>query len=315
MVETLILNFNPALDRTAVVEKYNPYGINKAVRLIVLPGGKGANLGRALKTLGYRDFVCSGILGGNIGKIVKELLDKEKIQNDYFWIKDETRIAYATYEESSGIGMITNEQGPKVTEEEMDRCINLIKEKYLNGIKRVVLSGGVPPSISPEKIKGLLEIFKAKGKEVFIDTSGEVLKKCASLGPFCIKINEDELRDAFNVGIEDRKRLKELYLDLSKIGTCWFFITRGEKGAIFIVKDKLIIGKSKRIYSHYAIGSGDAFLGGIIYGKTLGLDIREVLKLGIACGTANTLEFGACIFRKEEVERLKEEITIEESPL
>ncbi|HON71778.1 MAG TPA: 1-phosphofructokinase, partial [bacterium] len=66
MPETLIINFNPALDRTAVVDRYNPYGVNKAKELIVLPGGKGVNLGRALKTLGYTDFVCSGIIGGNI---------------------------------------------------------------------------------------------------------------------------------------------------------------------------------------------------------------------------------------------------------
>ncbi|MBC7321017.1 hypothetical protein H5T89_10270 [bacterium] len=315
MAETLILNFNPALDRTAVVERYNPYGINKANRLVILPGGKGANLGRALKTLGYKDFICSGILGGGIGKIMKELLDKEEIKNDYFWISDETRIAYATYEESSGIGMITNEQGPKVTEEEMDRCINFIKDKYLDSIKRVVLSGGAPPSISPEKIKSLLGVFKAKGKEVFIDTSGEILKQCANLGPFCIKINEDELRDAFKVDIEDREILKEFYSYLSEIGTVWLFVTRGEKGAILMVKDRLIVGKSRRIYSHYAIGSGDAFLGGVIYGKILGLDLKEILKLGIACGTANTLEFGACVFKKEEVERIKGEIMIEESPL
>lgn len=312
MVETLILNFNPALDRTAVVERYNPYGINKAKRLIVLPGGKGANLGRTLKTLGYRDFVCSGILGGSIGKIVKELLDREGIKNDYFWINDETRIAYATYEESSGVGMITNEQGPEVTAEEMDRCIKFIKDKYLNNTKRVVLSGGAPPSIPPEKIKYLLNIFREKGKEVFIDTSGEILRQCASLSPFCIKINEEELKDAFKVDTEDIKTLKEFYLNLSKIGIDWLFVTRGERGAILITKDRLIAGKSKIIYSHYAVGSGDAFLGGIIYGRVLNLDIIEILRLGLACGTANTLEFGACIFKKEQLEKIKEEIIIEE---
>ncbi len=315
MVETLILNFNPALDRTAIVERYNPYGINKAKRLIVLPGGKGANVGRSLKNLGYRDFVCSGILGGAIGRIMKELLDKDGITNDYFWINDETRIAYATYEEASGVGMITNEEGPKVTEKEINRCMDFIKEKYSSDIKRVVLSGGAPPSIPPEKIKDLIYIFKTKGKEIFIDTSGGILKQCASLGPFCIKVNENELSDAFKVDIEDVKVLKEFYSYLSKLGTSWLFVTRGEKGAILIAKDRLIVGRSKNIYSHYAIGSGDAFFGGIIYGRVLNLDLIEILKLGIACGTANTLEFGACVFRKDEVERVKEEIEIEELPL
>lgn len=314
-MEILIINLNPALDRTAIVDKYNPYGVNKAKRLVVLPGGKGANLGRALKTLGYGNFVCSGILGGTIGLIMKNLLDKEGIPNDYFWINDETRIAYATYEESTGIGTIINEQGPKITEEEIDSFINFIADKYVDTVKTIVLSGGAPPSFPPEKIRDLLSIFKTKGKEIFIDTSGEILKVCTTLGPTCIKVNEDELRDAFRINLEDKKSLKELYISLSKIGTKWLFITRGERGAIFVSSNKLIIGKNKRLYSHYAIGSGDAFLGGLIYGKLLSLDIADILKLAMACGTANTLEFGACIFRIEDVKRIKEEIIIEELAL
>lgn len=72
MPEVIIVNLNPAVDRTAVVKKYKPFGENRAERLIVLAGGKGANVGRALKTLGYSDYVCSGIIGGNVGKIFKK---------------------------------------------------------------------------------------------------------------------------------------------------------------------------------------------------------------------------------------------------
>jgi hypothetical protein len=32
----------------------------------------------------------------------------------------------------------------------------------------------------------------------------------------------------------------------------------------------------------------------------------------MACGTANTLEFGACVFKLEDVERIKREIIIED---
>jgi len=314
-METLIINLNPALDRTAIVDKYNPYGINKAKRLIILPGGKGANLGRALKTLGYKNFICSGILGGTIGTIMKNLLDEEGIPNDYFWINNETRIAYATYEESTGIGVITNEQGPKVTKEEIDDFINFIADKYADTVKTIILSGGAPPSFPPDKIRDLLSIFKVKGKEIFIDTSGEILKACTSLGPTCIKINEDELKDAFGINLEDKKSLKEFSTFLSKLGTRWLFITRGEKGAIFVSNSKLIVGRNTRVYSHYAIGSGDAFLGGLIYGKILKLDIADILRLAMACGTANTLEFGACIFKVEDVKRIEEEIEIEELAL
>lgn len=314
MPEILIVNFNPALDRTAIVERYNPYGVNKAEELIVLPGGKGVNLGRALKTLGYTDFICSGIIGGNIGKLYKSLLDREGIPNDFFWIEDETRIAYATYERSTGIGIITNEQGPKVTREEIIGFMEFIIDKYIT-TNIIVLSGGSPPSISSEDIRNLLEIFKEGNKQIFIDTSGNTLKLCSTLGPYCIKVNEDELKGAFNIDIEEKDTIKEFYLSLAKLGTRWLIVTRGEKGAVFIGEDRVLIGRNKNVYSHYSIGSGDAFLAGILYGYIKGFSLRELLSLAISCGSANTLYFGACIFTMDDVNRMKEEIIIEESYL
>lgn len=311
MPETLIINFNPALDRTAIVDKYNPYGVNKAKRLIVLPGGKGVNLGRALKTLGYKDFICSGIIGGNIGRLYKVLLDKEEIPNDFFWIKDETRIAYATYEESTGIGIITNEQGPEITKEEIERFGRFITQKYISA-RVIVLTGGSPPSVSPKDIRDLVREFKNEGKQIFIDTSGDMLRLCAELGPYCLKINEHELKDAFGISLEEKGALKDFYSSLVRLGTKWLIITRGENGAVFIAEDKSFIGRNERIYTHYAIGSGDAFLAGVLYGSFKKLSPEEILALAMSCGSANTLQFGACVFDIEDVKRLKNEIIIEE---
>ena len=310
MPEVIIVNLNPALDRTAIVKKYNPFGVNKAERLVVLAGGKGANVGRALKTLGYNDFVCSGIIGGEIGKIFQKRLEGEQINNDYFWIKEETRIAYATYEESLGVGMITNEVGPEVTSKEIESFSKFLVEKYLPLVKTFVISGGAPPSFPPDQIYKLVSIFKKGGKEIFIDTSGKILELCSQLGAFCIKINEDELKGAFNVDINDRKSLIDLYISLHQTGTRWLIITRGEKGAIFIDGDRMIEGVNKKLYSKYSIGSGDAFYSAVIYGKVKGLPSEEILKLAMACGTANTLSFGGCIFKIKDVERIKKEIDI-----
>jgi len=309
-LETLIINLNPALDRTAIVEKYNPYGPNKAKRIITLPGGKGQNVGKALKNLGYTNFICTGFLGGNIGEKIKEMLDQEGIPNDFFWINGETRIAYATYEETTGIGIITNEPGPEITIEEINKFINFIKAKYLT-VKTVVLSGGVPPVFHLEKINELMWTFKNNNKELFIDTSNELLKSCVEIGPFCLKINENELEDAFKIDINRQESLISFYLSLHKLGTEWLIITRGEKGALFISEEGILVGKHKRIHSHYAIGSGDAFMAGIIYGRAKNLNFKDILKLAMACGGANTLKFGACIFNIDDVEKIKDEIIIE----
>jgi len=310
MPEVIIVNLNPALDRTAIVKRYNPFGVNKAERLVVLAGGKGANVGRALKTLGYNDYICSGIIGGKIGEIFKKKIEEEGINNDYFWINGETRVAYATYEESTGLGMITNEIGPEISDREIEDFTGFLIKKYLPLVKIFVLSGGAPPSFPPERIYRIVDRFKREGKEIFIDTSGKILKTSSRVGTFCIKINEEELKEAFDIDISDGKSLLNLYKKLYKIGTRWFIVTRGERGAIFISEESIIEGTNRKLYSKYSIGSGDAFYSAVIYGRLRGLPPAEILKLAMACGTANTLSFGGCIFRMEDVTRIMEEIDI-----
>jgi len=313
MPEVIIVNLNPALDRTAIVKKYNPYGENREEKLIVLAGGKGANVGRALKLLGYNDYICTGIIGGVIGKIFQKKIEEEGINNDYFWINGETRISYAVYEETTGLGTIINERGPEITNNEIEKFINFIIDRYLPSVKILALSGGAPPNFPPEKIRRILTSFKEAGKILFVDSSGEILRLSSEVGVFCIKINEEELKTAFNINVNDQRALLSFYKYICEKGTKWLIITRGEKGAVFINEGLIIDGAIRKVYSKYSIGSGDAFYAAVIYGKVKRLSIIEILRLAIACGTANTLSFGGCIFEIEDVEKIKEEIKIKTS--
>jgi fructose-1-phosphate kinase PfkB-like protein len=53
-----------------------------------------------------------------------------------------------------------------------------------------------------------------------------------------------------------------------------------------------------------AVGSGDALAGGLVLALARGDAFPEVLRLGVACGAANTLVAGAGRCRRADVERL-----------
>ncbi|HUT20534.1 MAG TPA: PfkB family carbohydrate kinase, partial [Anaerolineae bacterium] len=53
-----------------------------------------------------------------------------------------------------------------------------------------------------------------------------------------------------------------------------------------------------------AVGSGDALAGGLLVGLVRGMPFAEVLRLGVACGAANTLLAGAGRCRREDIDRL-----------
>jgi 6-phosphofructokinase 2 len=43
---------------------------------------------------------------------------------------------------------------------------------------------------------------------------------------------------------------------------------------------------------------------GLVYGLDKGADLRQVIRMGIACGSAATMNPGTELFRKEDAERL-----------
>jgi 1-phosphofructokinase/tagatose 6-phosphate kinase len=61
-----------------------------------------------------------------------------------------------------------------------------------------------------------------------------------------------------------------------------------------------------------ATGSGDAFLAGYVAGRYSGAPAVECLMRGVACGAESTHHFGAGVVDPEAVNRLMDEISIEE---
>jgi 1-phosphofructokinase/tagatose 6-phosphate kinase len=59
------------------------------------------------------------------------------------------------------------------------------------------------------------------------------------------------------------------------------------------------------------VGSGDAFLAGLIAAGYSGLDTAESLRFAVACGAESVQHFGAGVLDAREVDRLLHEVTVE----
>ena len=68
-----------------------------------------------------------------------------------------------------------------------------------------------------------------------------------------------------------------------------------------------------RVFPHHeadarASGAGDSFVGGMVYGLASGLTPEDAFRLGVASGTASVMMPGTQLCRKEDVDRILEEI-------
>ena len=76
-----------------------------------MPGGKGVNVARTLKTLG-QPVIATGFAGGPTGTRIVEQLTEESILNDFVRIREESRTNTAVYDPTNGEQTEINERGP-----------------------------------------------------------------------------------------------------------------------------------------------------------------------------------------------------------
>ena len=92
MIVTVTLN--AAVDRTLLVPNFQLGQRHRASVGFLSAGGKGINVGRALKRLGV-PVVCTGLAGGRNGTLLVEELTQEGILNDFVRIRGESRTSTA----------------------------------------------------------------------------------------------------------------------------------------------------------------------------------------------------------------------------
>ena len=69
------------------------------------------------------------------------------------------------------------------------------------------MSGSVPAGVGKEIYKELTDMVKTAGKQVILDTSGELLKQGIESCPTVVKPNQEDLEMLFHTKIRGRERI------------------------------------------------------------------------------------------------------------
>ncbi|GAE44272.1 1-phosphofructokinase [Mesobacillus boroniphilus JCM 21738] len=89
MIYTLTLN--PSVDYIIEADEIQLGSLNRSSKETKLPGGKGINVSRVLRSLGV-ESKATGFIGGFTGKYVEEFLNQEGVQTRFVNVEGDTRI-------------------------------------------------------------------------------------------------------------------------------------------------------------------------------------------------------------------------------
>jgi 6-phosphofructokinase 2 len=81
-------------------------------------------------------------------------------------------------------------------------------------------------------------------------------------------------------------------------------VSMGEKGGYLATSSLSEHVRAPKVEKLSTVGAGDCMVGGMVHALVKGKDLREMLRMGIACGTAATMNPGTELFKRKDAENL-----------
>lgn len=302
----LTVALNAAVDTSYIFDGFAVGEIHTVAELQRVAGGKANNVARVLKLLGA-PVVATGFAGGGAGAFIQEDLRRHGIAAEYEEIPGESRTCLAMVDRVGGTLTEVREKGPAVPPEAAEAFLGRY-ERLLDGARAVVISGSLPPGISPDFYGKLVSRARDRGVVTVLDTSGAALKAALGAGPDLVKPNRDEL--AGFLGSSVVADPLEAARSMMTAGAKAVAVSLGKEGLVYIGPEGTWRVKPPAVEAVNTVGSGDSLVAGFTAGLLRGLPVPEALRLGVACGTANALTKGVASPRAEDIERILDQVTV-----
>ncbi|MEX1297245.1 MAG: hexose kinase [Candidatus Limnocylindrales bacterium] len=283
-----VVGANPAMDRISTWPPLRLGGVNRAVQVSVVPGGKGFNVARAALRLGT-SAVAYGFLGGDVGEALRGLITEDGVVDRHTAIAAGTRVCFVVVEPDEGRTTVLNEPGPPVTEAEVGRFLDDIRADT-GPDDLLVISGSLPDSVSSSVVAEVLAIGREAGARTVVDIHSEALRVAFASRPWMLKCNRRELLELLGAPDLDATTPRfELASQMQRIrdhGIEVVVVTMGAEGALLADAEGAVHALAPRVTEVNPTGSGDLFLAGLMVGVEAGQRPRDAIAWAVACGTA-----------------------------
>lgn len=299
--DIVTLTVNPALDKSSHFKGLVPEQKIRCETPRFDAGGGGINVSKAIARL---EGVSKAIFtsGGATGEKLKELIESEKILFETIAIHSWTRESFVAVDDNTNLQYRFGFTGAAINESEKEAIIAVIQKL---ACKYLVISGSLNEGLPPDFYKQIAEIAKASNIKVVVDAYGEALRNVLEAGVYMIKPNVGEL--AKLVGVETLE-IGEVNEAAKKIiaqgGAEIIVVSLGPQGAVLVTKDTYEFVPAPNVVKRSTVGAGDSMVGGMVWALSQNKSLKEVIRWGVACGSAATMNEGTQLFKGEDAKRL-----------
>jgi 6-phosphofructokinase 2 len=304
-IKIVTLTINPSLDKSTRFTGLIAEQKIRCEKTRYDAGGGGINVSKAIAKLGGNS-TCIFTSGGSSGEMLEDLIKNENLESCVIKTKNWTRENFIAFENTSKAQYRFGFPGNEFYEDEKDKILQTIKELKTDYL---VISGSLNEGLATNFYQKIAEIAKKSDIKVIIDTSGEALQKVLETGVYLIKPNIGELAKLIGVAHLELSEVENAAKKLIEHKSAEIVVVSlGADGAILVTKDETHLVKAPKVEKKSTVGAGDSMVGGMVWALLQNKTLKEVIQIGVCCGTAATMNEGTQLFKVEDVKKLLKEI-------
>ena len=308
----LAVSLNSAWQKTLSFNSLKLGTVNRAFESHETGGGKGTNVARVFRLMGWPVSV-SAFVGGFPGENLRHDFERTGVHPLLVDCKGVTRCVYTVIDHDRGEATELIEPSAPISADELERMRSLLtKEVPLHGV--VVLCGSLPPGVTLSFYAEIAAMASKCGLPVVLDAAkdiGCVLEEGVTL----LKINAEELSQAAD-GETDVVKAGKALLTCFK-GLSWLAVTDGGNPAHLMSKNGVWRFKTPLLEKIVSpIGGGDCATA--IMARRLAEDPQadDILMPGyfaeaLACASASCLTDTPSVFEPSTAQDILRRTAIE----
>lgn len=290
-MNALIVNLNLSVDKTALIPGFETGRIFRIGGTITLPGGKGVNVARALRSLGQETPVAGFASGHNGRWIVSTLRREGFVTHIQSHSSGESRVCY-TIADSRGRTTDLNEEGPPVPASAQDAFLKKFSS-LAPRFRAAAVCGRTSAGLKKGFYAALVKAAAAHGCFTVFDTTGAALSEAVQAGADGVKVNRLEFEELCGRRFSGAAVMR-FFRSKAPRGLKTLIVTDGSGPAYAASPFGLWRVSPPRLPRlRSAVGAGDSFMAGFLFGFLKGFDFERTLRLAAGAAASDCLSIGA----------------------
>lgn len=304
----LTVCMSPCTDVTIEIDTLEVGKTNIVKSKYMTFGGKALNVAIGVSRLGG-DAYATGLMYNENGYLFERELDKEGVPFRFVWNKGRARENYKFIDRRAMLTEV-NDVGGEIGKEKAEEVLGMVRMLSKQAAVTVI-SGGLPRGVEESFYGKLVQAVDNNSLKI-VDASGERLFSAIKQGVDMVKPNLDELENTLGRRLESKEDMITACKELIERGAKRVLLSLGKQGAVITDGNKFYYCKSLNVAVNSTVGAGDGMVAAAAMKLAEGAPLSELLRHGVAAGTATVMTTEDSSFTKDKFEEVISNLRVTE---